>query len=222
MIERDGPEIAMFGALGLVETYRRRHEGQGTANACYAFENAFIELLWIEDPAAVMSDAVARLALADRAAWRSRGTSPFGIALRPTADAGKAPALPVESWRFTPPYLPAGSPIEVAKASDDHRLLLLFAFPGSTAPALWPAARRGALQQAAGFRALVGASLSMPDLHAGGAALAALADASGIGLFVRPHTPHVLDLIVTGATGTTRTLRLPDCRFLPADGADGA
>ncbi|MEO0814134.1 MAG: VOC family protein, partial [Myxococcota bacterium] len=36
-------------ALGLVETYRRIHPGQGTKNICYAFENAFLELLWVHD-----------------------------------------------------------------------------------------------------------------------------------------------------------------------------
>ncbi len=36
-------------SLGLAETYRRNHVGQGTANICYCFENAFLELLLLTD-----------------------------------------------------------------------------------------------------------------------------------------------------------------------------
>lgn len=45
LIERDAPEFGYFRSLGLVETYRRRHLGQGTENACYCFDNLFVELL---------------------------------------------------------------------------------------------------------------------------------------------------------------------------------
>jgi hypothetical protein len=38
-IEPDGPEIEALRRLGLVETYRRAHPGQGTANVCFAFDN---------------------------------------------------------------------------------------------------------------------------------------------------------------------------------------
>ena len=47
LIEPDGPEIEALRHLGLTETYRRTHPGQGTANACFAFDNLYLELLWL-------------------------------------------------------------------------------------------------------------------------------------------------------------------------------
>lgn len=38
----DGLEERMK-AHGFVETYRRRHPGQGTQNVCFCFDNAFVE-----------------------------------------------------------------------------------------------------------------------------------------------------------------------------------
>ena len=45
----DAPEIARMADLGFAETYRRVHRGQGTQNVCYAFDNLYLELLWIRD-----------------------------------------------------------------------------------------------------------------------------------------------------------------------------
>jgi hypothetical protein len=79
------PEVAALAALGLTPTYRRTHVGQGTANVCYAFANAFLEVLWVTDAAEAQSPPVARMQLAARAAWPTGQSSPFGIAWRPTA-----------------------------------------------------------------------------------------------------------------------------------------
>ena len=47
-------------AIGLRETYRRVHVGQRTANCCFAVENAFLELLGIDDVDEVRSESIAR------------------------------------------------------------------------------------------------------------------------------------------------------------------
>ncbi|MEO1271293.1 MAG: hypothetical protein AAFX99_24640, partial [Myxococcota bacterium] len=67
---------------GLVETYRRAHPGQGTANVCYALDNAFLELLWVVDLDEALSPAIRRTGLALRSEWKRHGISPFGIAWR--------------------------------------------------------------------------------------------------------------------------------------------
>ena len=36
-------------AAGLVETHRRVHRGQGTANVCFRFSRVYIEFLWEHD-----------------------------------------------------------------------------------------------------------------------------------------------------------------------------
>ena len=143
------PEAA---ALGLCESYRRRHPGQGTANVCYCFDNAYLELLWVTDRAELTAPAVARTRLAERADWRRTGASPFGIALRgPDPDT----PLPFESWDYAAPFLPAGMAIPVAVASDDPRQPFLFRSPGTARPDTWPddagGSRAGARQRPIGL-----------------------------------------------------------------------
>ena len=81
-VQPDGPEIGALRRLGLTETYRRAHPGQGTANVCFAFDNLFLELLWLTSETEARSPAIARTRLWDRSRWSASGTSPFGIALR--------------------------------------------------------------------------------------------------------------------------------------------
>ncbi len=138
------PWIDRLTDKGLVETYRRTHHGQGTANVCFAFDNAFIELLWITDPTEARSEPIARTRLFERA----NGGCPIGIAWRGETDSR------IALWEYRPPYLTDGLSIPVAKSSDDPGLPMLFQSPGRLGPAHWTAERRGALQQAANFRRL--------------------------------------------------------------------
>jgi hypothetical protein len=147
-------------AVGLVETYRRAHPGQGTANVCYALENAFVELLWLTDAAEAEAPAIARTGLAARARWRDGEGCRFGVAWRVAPGA----AQPVETWDYRPPYLPPGASIPMAVASDDVRLPLVFCSPGTSPPAAWPLERRGALQEAAGLARIEALTLSAEPL----------------------------------------------------------
>jgi hypothetical protein len=189
------PERAALAALGLRETYHRAHPGQGTANVCFAFDDAYLELLWLTDEAEARSDAVRRTRLADRAAWRTAGTCPFGFAWRGPAD--------VETWPYQPPYLPF--PIPVAVASDDPRQPMWFQSPGTTTPLDWPAERRGRLQHDAGFLTLGRPTLHHPPDHPPTAAFVGrLIDAA--------PSPDgwAMTLRLTRADGGAVTLRLPD------------
>lgn len=141
--------------LGFRESYRRRHPGQGTENVCYAFDNLFVELLWIADAAEARQANMRRTGLWERSQWRRAATCPFGIAWRSAEPRG-----PV--WDYRPPYLPADTGISVACESDDVRRPMLFQAPGGAAPTDWPKTRRGALQRDGGFGAIVEARLSLP------------------------------------------------------------
>lgn len=191
-VEADGPEIAMMKATGLVETYRRDHPGQGTRNVCYCFDNLFLELLWVDDPDAARSAAIKRAGLYERSLWRTNGACPIGIAWRRSSH---HPAMTIPTWAFTPPYLPEGMSIAVAKDSDDARQPMMFESPGSTAPAEWPPEKRGALQHGAGLGVIREISLMMPPASPPSDALKAivahcapsirLGQASTYGLHVR-------------------------------------
>ena len=69
--------------VGLViDTSVERHVGQGTASMAAFFENAYLELLWVDSSVTV--DSMHHLDLADfvrAAAWRQSGASPFGVGL---------------------------------------------------------------------------------------------------------------------------------------------
>lgn len=160
-IPPDGPEIEALRRLGLRETYRRAHPGQGTANACFAFDNLFLELIWLTSEAEARSPAIARTRLWERSQWRDNRACPLGIAVR-----GDLAGAGVTTWAYRPPYLnqilPPGSGIAVATDSDDPAQPMAFASPGTQPPADWPEAQRGALQREAGFGAVIAMELGLP------------------------------------------------------------
>lgn len=149
----DGLEERMK-AQGLVESYRRRHPGQGTQNVCFCFDNAFVELLWVNDEAEIRSPLVARTALFERSRHVILGTCPFGIAWR----GGAA----ITTWPYGPPYLPPSIAIDIALDSDDPRQPMMFRSPGDSPPLSWPPERRGDLQRGAGFQSVRIRELVMP------------------------------------------------------------
>ena len=51
-VQPGAPELTRLTDAGLRESFRRDHPGQGTTNVCCCFDNAYLELLWLHDPAA--------------------------------------------------------------------------------------------------------------------------------------------------------------------------
>jgi hypothetical protein len=204
----EAPEIDTLAALGLAESFRRAHPGQGTANACFCFDNAYVELLWLADAAEAASCGLARSNLLARAGGRHSGASPFGIALRhPDADA----PLPFPHWDYAAPFLPAGMSIPVATASDDPRQPLLFRSPGNVRPDRWTDGRAGDRQRAAGLAEITGVTLAFPSGVRPDQAWATLAAEGPLAIHHEAAAP-VLTLELSRADGGARQrLRLPDC-----------
>src|SRR6187401_3735688 len=84
--------------FGLQLSRRTTHRGQGTANSCAFFDNAYLELLWRHDDDELQSDVVDPLGLWQRVRWRETGASPFGIAFRPENS-----EVAVETWTYIAP-----------------------------------------------------------------------------------------------------------------------
>ena len=198
LIEPEGPELAYLRALGLTETYRRRHPGQGTENICFCFQNIFLECLWVNNADEVKGDGIARTGLYERSQWRTRGTSPFGLAWR---QAGDTPPPPMPSWALKPPYLPAGISIDVAIDSDDPRQPMMFQSPGGTPPSQWPAGQRGVLQQPAGLGEVVSVVLTWPAQAPPTPSLAAMADATMLDLVPSSDDTTSMGLVVERLSG---------------------
>jgi len=204
MIAPDGPEPAALEGLGLVESFRRVHPGQGTANACYCFDNAYLELLWPTNTAELEAPRTLRTRLKERARWRSNGASPFGIVLR--ADG----PLPFETWPYQPVYLPDGMSIPVAVDSDHPGHPFVFGSPGATPPLAWTDGRAGARQGAAGLTEIIGLHLETPVAAGIPASLRSL-EALGL-LTVEAGEAHRMTLDITGRDGPRR-LVLPACAW---------
>ncbi len=178
-------------SLGLVETYRREHPGQGTANICYCFDDIYLELLWVTDRNDIRSPPITRTGLLLRSQWRSNGSCPFGLAWR-EGPGGVGFDLPC--WIFKPPYLPKDMAIQVAVDSDDPRQPFMFQSPGTAAPVDWPPDRRGELQRAAGLDAVTGVTLAIPAGAPPSPALKLLADQT------------ILDLVTGDGAAASLTL----------------
>lgn len=77
-----GAVQALRNAGLVIDTSVARHEGLGTASLAIFFDNAYLELLWVDSSVAV--DSAHRQDLADyrrAAAWRESGASPVGVGL---------------------------------------------------------------------------------------------------------------------------------------------
>jgi hypothetical protein len=115
-----GPEAQQLIDFGLIEGSRNHHPGQGTANRRVFFENAMLELLWVEDAEEARSEEVRRLGFWERWSQRALGASPFGICYRPTKDPTEPP--PFESWTYRPQYAPISLAVSVSSANSHQPL----------------------------------------------------------------------------------------------------
>ncbi len=184
--------------LGLVPSFQRTHDGQGTANVCFAFDNAYLELLWVEDAAHLAEATFARTGLYERSQWRTLGTSPFGVCVR-------APRpLPFDCWLWRPPYLPPSFFLEVSVTSTDPNVPFLFDFPGAEPPTAWPPARAAGRQRDAGFTRIEGLQL---------AALPGAEELAELRLAPELTRQQAVLSLSRADGGPARDLLLPACRW---------
>jgi hypothetical protein len=168
------PEADGLIAFGLNEGTPNVHTGQGTANRRFFFQNAMLELIWVNDETEAKASPGARLGTHERWRYRQTGASPFGLCLRRKAE---SVIPPFETWPYRPAYLPAGVAIDVAVTSLVTREPLIF---------LAPARRPVAALRFAG----------QPLVHAAG-----LRDVSAVRIGVPGAEPHSATLRAVEAIG---------------------
>jgi hypothetical protein len=125
-VSNGAPETDALIGAGFTEGAPNSHPGQGTACRRIFFSNAYLELIWLEDLAEASSPLVEPTALALRAAC-TEGVSRVGLCLR-AIESGET--LPIDTWRYRPPYLPEGTFLPVAASSRVLHEPLLFFLPG--------------------------------------------------------------------------------------------
>jgi hypothetical protein len=106
-------EAEALAARGIKEGEANRHPGQGTACRRFFFGNAYLELVWVEDPEEAQSELVLPTRIFERWAGRDAGACPFGIIGRPSDPAGSAEP-PFETWPYRPKYLAPTLAIDIA------------------------------------------------------------------------------------------------------------
>ena len=155
------PEADRLIAFGLTEGSPNRHPGQGTANRRFFFDNAFLELLWVDDPREAQSDLVRHTGLYERWSGRATSASSFGVGLRPIP--GTASDIPFPAWPYRPPYLPEPLAIHMADNSTTVTEPLLFYLGFARRPDLTDPSRRQPRDHRAGLRTVSWLHISGPQ-----------------------------------------------------------
>jgi hypothetical protein len=197
------PEAERLVAFGLTEGHPNSHPGQGTACRRFFFRNAYLELVWVHDPAEAQADSTAPTRTWPRWAARRTTASPFGLGLRP-AQPG-AGAVPFPAWEYRPAYLPAPLVIHVGR---DVPLIEPFWFVLGFARRPDDPGRptRPPLEHPAGFGEITGVRLAGPGLGHPSEAGRAVARSAAVELADAPE--HLAEVTFDG--GTQR--RLEDFR----------
>jgi hypothetical protein len=204
-------EMAALGRGGLTRSWSRKHVGMGTANIFLCFDNAFLELIWIENEAEAATSPVGRR-LIERKRKRDQGAMGFGLALRTP---GPEILFPFEGWQFKPPSASdMKNVVTIANSSEDLAQPFLFRGQRSIPPAEWTDGLAGERQRPGGFTDIVKWTLDLP---------AGIAPSSDL------RTLEALGLLMLGASarktacwtieaarvdgGKPRRFHLPDCTW---------
>ena len=187
--EPQAPESDWVLAHGFQEGSANVHPGQGTANRRIFFDNAMVEFLWVCDPAATETPAIAPLSLLKRADHRRSGYSPFGIGLRYRPDTPEtAKTLPFDTWAYRPPYLPPQLQFEIASQTRPEEPLIFVIPFAATRPDTLPPDRRQPLNHPNRARQITGLHLRMATAAPPSPALQTL-QTLGIATFSQGNNP---------------------------------
>jgi hypothetical protein len=196
-----GPEAAVLVDFGLTEGAPNRHPGQGTANRRFFFHNAFLELLWVEEPDEARNEPAARLHLWERWSHGGHGASPLGICVRPARPPGgnTAGKAPFATWPYRPAYLPHPLVIEMGANSDRIDEPLLFYLSFGHRPDADDFSRRQPLEHRASLRLITRLRVSGPPHDAASPELRAL-DLACPWLSIEPGGGPLMEIGFDGET----------------------
>ncbi|MDZ8028629.1 MAG: hypothetical protein RMX65_017880 [Nostoc sp. DedQUE01] len=160
-VEPEAPPAGLLTAFGLTEGTRRIHQGQGSANVCFFFENAYLELIWLFDINEIQSPLVRPTGLWERCHWQETQTCPFGIAFRSTASDSRE--IPFPTWDYHAEYLPPKASIPIATNSDNLSEPLIFISPTIKKPTDYALERQIPLVHQVGFKEITALQVSLPS-----------------------------------------------------------
>jgi len=124
-----GEESDELIKFGLTEGSNRTHQGQGTTNRKFYFENFFLEILWVTSEQEIRSPITSITKLWERSQFLDNGYSRFGLCLANTTEID---SLFEESEIYQPSYLPDGMGINIITNQDSPYLPWTFRLPYRT------------------------------------------------------------------------------------------
>lgn len=107
--------------FGLTEGSGRIHEGIGTANRRFFFENFYLEILWVEKESEAKS--VPEISIWERANHKNTGYSRYGLCLQNTAD---TKGIFENAIKWQPKFLAEGQSVDIIT---DEKMPWIFRFP---------------------------------------------------------------------------------------------
>jgi hypothetical protein len=115
-------ELVQFG---LTEGSSRVHDGQGTANRKFYFENFFLEILWVHNEEELKSDITKPTGLWQRADFNSTH-SPFGLCI---VNTDETESLFEDAFKYQAAYFPIGLNIDILKNEQNLNMPWTFRLP---------------------------------------------------------------------------------------------
>lgn len=117
---KEADELISFG---LTEGSGRTHQGIGTANRRFFFEDFYLEILWVHNESE--SKSVKEIGIWERSNFQNSGYSRFGLCLKNTKDTDK---LFTNSLKWEPLFLPQGNHVDIITSDN---MPWIFRFPSN-------------------------------------------------------------------------------------------
>jgi Glyoxalase-like domain len=182
-VQPGAPEAAILEREGFrVDPTATHHVGSGTSSRSVLFENAYLELLYLDSTVTDSAlTAMEKTANHSRAQWRNNAAPAFGLGLRRRA--GAADSLPFPTIRNHKPWMMPGTDIRATTTIDQLEAPDVFVVPAYMALPAWIESVRsdsrqsGLLQHPSRVRQLTHVRLSLVDPKGLVASVRALASA---------------------------------------------
>ena len=108
--DTNGKIVDELISFGLKANDSHVHQGQGTTNHTFSFENFFLEIVWVHNEQEIKSDLVRPTGLWQRAEFFKNNFSPFGLIIENNEGSDH---LFVNANKYQPEYFPDGMTFDI-------------------------------------------------------------------------------------------------------------
>ena len=106
-------------SFGLTANESRVHQGQGTMNRTFSFENFFLEIVWVYNEQEIKSDLVKPTGLWQRAEYFKNNYAPFGLVITNNEESDH---LFEKAYKYQAEYFAKGMAFDILQNSNQPGL----------------------------------------------------------------------------------------------------